>query len=195
MKSGDMMKENVYWKLFKSTFALSAFTFGGGFVIIPLMKQKFVETLGWIDEKEMLDLVSIAQSSPGALTVNASIIVGYKVKGILGAFIATLGSVLPPLIIISIISYFYNTFITNPIIIKLLIAMNIGIAAILIDVVYELASTVIKDFKVYAGVMILLTFIAAYFKLNIILIIFIGGLSGFLYFMKFYKKNRFKEDI
>lgn len=184
-----MMKDNVYLKLFKSTFTLSAFTFGGGFVIIPLMKQKFVDTLGWIEEDEMLDLVSIAQSSPGALTVNASIIVGYKVKGIKGALVATLGSILPPLFIISIISYFYNTFISNPVILKLLMAMNIGIAAILIDVVYELATTVIKDFKLYTLIMMLVVFIATYLNVNIILIIFIGGFSGFVYFMKIYQKS------
>lgn len=190
-----MMKDNIYIKLFKSTFTLSAFTFGGGFVIIPLMKQKFVDTLGWIEEDEMLDLVSIAQSSPGALTVNASIIVGYKVKGIKGALIATLGSVLPPLFIISIISYFYDAFITNPIVLKLLMAMNIGIAAILIDVVYELAKTVIGDFKAYAVAMIIAIFLAAYFKVNIIVIIILGGLSGYLYFMKIYHKTRKQEGL
>ena len=60
-----------YWKLFISTFKLSACTFGGGFVIIPLMRKKFVEELGWIKEEEMMDLTAIAQSSPGAIAVNA----------------------------------------------------------------------------------------------------------------------------
>lgn len=71
----------TYWKLFSSTFYLSAFTFGGGFVIIPLMKKKFVDNLHWIEEEEMLDLTAIAQSSPGAIAVNASILVGYRVAG------------------------------------------------------------------------------------------------------------------
>lgn len=188
------MKNNVYFKLFTSTFTLSAFTFGGGFVIVPLMKKKFVDELDWILEEEMLDLVSIAQSSPGALTVNASILVGYKVRGVLGALIATLGAVLPPLMIISVIAYFYDVFITNPIILKVLMAMNIGIAAILIDVVYELSKSVIIDFKIYAILMIVSVFLASYFGVNIILIIFIGGLSGYIYFMKFYKVKKVKES-
>lgn len=85
------MKKNlkIYWTLFKSTFYLSAFTFGGGFVIIPLMRKKFVEELGWIEEKEMLDLTAIAQSSPGAIAVNAAIIIGYRIGGIGGALIST----------------------------------------------------------------------------------------------------------
>ena len=71
--------QNKYLTLFLSTFQLSAFTFGGGFVIIPLMRKKFVEQLHWIEEQEMLDLTAIAQSSPGAIAVNASILVGYRV--------------------------------------------------------------------------------------------------------------------
>ena len=90
-----------YLTLFTSTFTLSAFTFGGGFVIIPLMRKKFVEQLHWIDEEEMMDLTAIAQSSPGAIAVNASILVGYRVAGVPGALVTVLGTVLPPLIILS----------------------------------------------------------------------------------------------
>ena len=70
-----------YRKLFCSTFYLSAFTFGGGYVIIPLMRKKFVEQYHWIEEEEMLDLTAIAQSSPGAIAVNASILIGYRLAG------------------------------------------------------------------------------------------------------------------
>lgn len=184
------MKENEYYKLFMSTLTLSAFTFGGGFVIVPLMKKKFVDELAWIEEKEMIDLVSIAQSSPGALTVNASIIVGYKVKGFRGAMIATLGAIIPPLLIITIIAYFYDVFITNKSVNKVLGAMNIGVAAILIDVVYDLAKGVISDFKIYAVTMIAAVFIASYLQVNIIIIILLGGLSGYFYFRNKYKLSK-----
>ena len=99
-----------YKKLFFSTFKLSACTFGGGFVIIPLMRKKFVEELGWIEEDEMMDLTAIAQSSPGAIAVNASILVGYHVAGFPGAMLTVLGTILPPLMIISIISMFIRHF-------------------------------------------------------------------------------------
>ena len=72
------MEKKKLWKLFLSTFYLSAFTFGGGYVIVTLLKNKFVDELHWIDEKEMLDLVAIAQSSPGAIAINGAIVVGYK---------------------------------------------------------------------------------------------------------------------
>lgn len=70
-------KKQILIKLFISTFYLSAFTFGGGYVIVTLMKKKFVDEYHWIDENEMLDLIAIAQSAPGAIAVNGAIVVGY----------------------------------------------------------------------------------------------------------------------
>ena len=76
--------KKTFLKLFTSTFFISAFTFGGGFVIVPLLKRKFVEDLKWIDEKEMMDFIAIAQSSPGAVAINTSILIGYKTAGAKG---------------------------------------------------------------------------------------------------------------
>ena len=105
-----------YLKLFSSTFYLSAFTFGGGYVIIPLMKKKFVDEYQWIEEKEILDLTAIAQSTPGAMAVNVAILIGYRMAGILGAVITILGTILPPLIILTVISLAYSAFIENQIV-------------------------------------------------------------------------------
>ena len=77
-------KRKVLWKLFVSTLYLSAFTFGGGYVIVSLLKKKFVDEYHWIEEEEMLDLVAIAQSSPGAIAINGAIVVGYKLAGLAG---------------------------------------------------------------------------------------------------------------
>lgn len=128
-----------YRKLFFSTFKLSACTFGGGFVIIPLMRKKFVEELGWIEEDEMLDLTAIAQSSPGAIAVNASILVGYHVAGLPGAMLTVLGTILPPLITISIISMFYQAFRDNAIVNMAMAGMLCGVAAVICDVVINMA--------------------------------------------------------
>ncbi len=92
---------------------ISAFTFGGGFVIITFMKRKFVDELHWIDEQEMLDLTALAQSSPGAIAVNAAILVGWRVAGFLGMIVAVIATILPPLCILSVISFFYAAFATN----------------------------------------------------------------------------------
>lgn len=133
-----------YRKLFLSTFELSACTFGGGFVIIPLMRKKFVDELGWIEEEEMLDLTAIAQASPGAIAVNASIMLGYHIAGIPGAILAVLGTVLPPLIIISIISMFYQAFRNNVIVSMAMRGMLCGVAAVICDVVINMAKSIFQ---------------------------------------------------
>ena len=101
-----MKKKNVLLQLFLSTLYLSAFTFGGGYVIVTLMKKKFVDEQRWIEEDEMLDLIAIAQSSPGAIAVNGAIVVGYKLAGVPGALISIIGTIIPPFLIISLIAFF-----------------------------------------------------------------------------------------
>ena len=102
-----MPKSKVLLKLFLSTLYISAFTFGGGFVIITFMKRKFVDELHWIEEDEMLDLAALAQSSPGAIAVNAAILVGWKAAGFVGMIVAIIGTILPPMTILAVISFFY----------------------------------------------------------------------------------------
>ncbi len=153
----------ILWQLFKSTFLLSASTFGGGFVIVSLMKKKFVEELKWLDESEMLDITAIAQSSPGPIPINASIILGYRMHGVLGSIIAILGTSLPPIIIISIISSCYSSFRNNKIISTALIVMRAGVAAVIFDVVINLANNVIKTKNYLYISLMLITFILTYF--------------------------------
>ena len=168
-----------YKKLFFSTFKLSACTFGGGFVIIPLMRKKFVEELGWIQEDEMMDLVAIAQSSPGAIAVNASILVGYHVAGIPGAMLTVLGTVLPPLIIISIISMFYQAFRDNAFVNMAMAGMLCGVAAVICDVVINMAKDILQKKRLLPVIVMLGSFIAVRFlSVDIISIIIICGVIG-----------------
>lgn len=140
----EQNKLKTLWQLFVATFLLSAFTFGGGFVIVSLMKKKFVEELGWLEEDEMLDITAIAQSSPGPIPINASVILGYRMCGIVGSLVAILGTALPPMIIISVISVFYTQFRTNRIIATALQVMRAGVAAVICDVVINLAQKVVQ---------------------------------------------------
>lgn len=151
-------KENparMLWQLFKATFLLSAFTFGGGFVIVSLMKKKFVEELHWLEEEEMLDITAIAQSSPGPIPINASVILGYRMYGVVGSLVAILGTSLPPMIIISVISLFYAQFRSNHIIAIALQVMRAGVAAVIFDVVLNLAKKVVETRRfLYIALMI-----------------------------------------
>lgn len=175
------MRENTqtFRKLFWSTFKLSACTFGGGFVIIPLMRKKFVEELHWIEEQEMLDLTAIAQSSPGAIAVNAAVLIGYHVAGVPGALLSVLGTALPPLVIISIVSLFYQTFRDNPIVNMAMMGMTAGVAAVICDVVLTMGMTILKQKRLLPVLILLTSFIAVRFwGINIILIILLCGIVG-----------------
>lgn len=184
-------KKNVYLKLFISTFYLSAFTFGGGFVIIPLMQKKFVDDLKWIDEEEMLNLAAIAQSSPGAVAVNASILLGYNVAGKIGALIAILGTVLPPLIILSVISLFYTMFRDNIVVNYILKGMQAGVAAVITDVVINLGSNVVKTKSIVSMLVMIGAFIATFvLKINVMYIILVCGIIGALKVLYYEKKER-----
>ncbi len=185
------MKQNrqKYIKLFLSAFQLSACTFGGGFVIIPLMRKKFVEEFHWIEEEEMMDLTAIAQSSPGAIAVNAAILVGYRVAGIAGAFITVLGTVLPPLIIISVISLFYQAFRDNIIVNRAMSGMLAGVAAVISDVVITMGKDILKQRKIFSVFVLLAVFVLVQFwNVNIILIILLCGTLGA--FVTLQRENR-----
>ncbi len=169
----------TYWKLFSSTFCLSAFTFGGGYIIIPLMRKKFVEELHWIEEQEMLDLSAIAQSSPGAIAVNAAILVGYRIAGIPGALVTICGTILPPLIILSIISVIYGWFRSNPWVAALLKGMQSGVAAVIADVTIRMAGDVIRQKKLLYILIMAGAFCATFFlKINVVYIILSCVLLG-----------------
>ena len=170
----NLSKKQILKKLFFSTLYLSTFTFGGGYVIVSLMKNKFVDELHWIDETEMMDLISIAQSSPGAVAVNGAIVVGYKLCGLAGAGLAILGAIIPPFVIISVISGFYTLFQSNPVIQSLLTGMRAGVGAVIVSVVWAMGFGVVKGKQFLPIVIIISAFIANYyFKINIIFIIFI----------------------
>lgn len=172
---------NKYWQLFISTFKLSACTFGGGFVIIPLMRKRFVKELHWIEEEEMLDLTAIAQSSPGSIAVNASILVGYHVAGIRGALVTVVGAALPPLIIISIISVFYQIFRSNKYVSMAMNGMLAGVAAVIFDVVINMAWPILKRRQWLPVAVMIAAFIATrFFSTNIVFIILACGSLGAL---------------
>ncbi len=175
--SGNQWKK--YRTLFLSTFKLSACTFGGGFVIIPLIRKRFVEELGWIEEDEMMDLTALAQASPGAIAVNASILVGYHVAGFPGALCTVLGTVLPPLIIISVISMFYQAFRDNAIVNMAMAGLLCGVAAVICDVVINMAKPIFQKKRLLPVLVLFGSFAAVRFlNINIIVIILVCGAIG-----------------
>ena len=149
-------------KLFFETLYLSAFTFGGGYVIVSLLKKKFVDDLHWISEDEMLDLVAIAQSAPGPIAVNGAIVVGYKICGFPGILLSVLGAVIPPFLMLSVISLFYSAFRSNFMIHHMLSGMRCGVSAVIMSVTWDMASGVLADKKWSSLVIMLAAFVTNY---------------------------------
>lgn len=178
-----------YWDLFHSTFIISAVTVGGGFVIIPLLRGKYVDDFGWLTEKETLDLVAIAQSMPGVVAVNSAIILGYRMAGLMGSLVAATATVLPPLLILSIISVFYEFFIQNYYIKLVLRGMQCGATALIVNVGIDLFLKQCKRKLILPIFIVLATFIAnVVFEINIMYLILTDGLIGLL-FMRSAKYN------
>ena len=181
MKEEAKGKGDVLRKLFFSCLYLSTFTFGGGYVIVMLMKKKFVDDYHWIDENEMLDLVAIAQSSPGPIAVNGAIVVGYKLAGILGAMTAILGTIIPPMVILTVVSFFYHAFITNIYVAAMLKGMQAGVAAVILDVVAGLGGNVIKTHRPVYYLIMVGAFVATFFlNVNVIYIILGAAVIGII---------------
>jgi chromate transporter len=172
-------KFRLYATLFTSTLWISAFTFGGGYVILPLMRKKFVDQLHWMEEEEMLDLISIAQSSPGAMAVNISVLVGYRMAGVPGALVTIAGTVLPPLFTIMLISMWYDAFRSNRLISLILRGMRAGVAAVIVDVVITLLKTLGKDGKFLPYLVAAAAFaFSAWMHVNVVFIILLSGFAG-----------------
>jgi chromate transporter len=177
------------WTLFINMLYISTFTFGGGFVIVNFMRKAFVEKLGWIDEDEMLDLIAIAQSSPGAIAVNASILVGQRVAGFPGMAVSVLGTILPPMIILTVISFFYEAFATNKYVNLILKGMQAGVAALILDVVFDLTINLSKRQRPIHVLMLATAFIATFlFKVNVVFIILAAALIGVI--LNFWDRKR-----
>ena len=159
-------------KVFFSTLYLSAFTFGGGYVIVTLMKKKFVDELHWIDEEEMLDLVAIAQSAPGAIAVNGAIVVGYKLAGIAGALAAIIGPIIPPFVSLSVIFYFYAAFSSNYIVKTVLDGMQAGVGAVIASVVYDMGSGIVEGKQKSSLAIMAAAFLAVcIFNVNVVYVV------------------------
>ena len=176
---------HFYRALFFSTFLISAFTVGGGFVIIPLLKAKYVDEYGWLEDKETLDLAALAQSLPGVMAVNASILLGYRMAGIPGALTALSATILPPLITLSIIAQAYEAYAASPVVRLVLKGMQCGATALIVSVAVDFVWKQCKARQTIPLLILVGTFIANFFfGVNLMILIAIDGLVGFLFLQR-----------
>ena len=178
-KTAAPEKRKLLLQLFMSTLYISAFTFGGGFVIITFMKKKFVDEYHWLGEEEMLDLAALAPSSPGAIAVNAAILVGWRMGGFAGMLTAVLGTIIPPVTLLSVISFFYAAFAANLYVALFLKGMQAGVAAVILDVVCSLGAGVLKKRSWVHIAVMAAAFLATFvWNVNVIFIILAAAAVG-----------------
>lgn len=179
MHTPDQNPRNRLWTLFTSMLTISSFTFGGGFVIVTLMKRRFVDELGWMDEDEMLDIAAMAQSTPGAIAVNAAVLTGTRIGGTIGMLVAVLGTVIPPFVLLSVLSLCYEAFRQLYPVRLALAGMQAGVAAVILDVAWGLGKNVARKKDRVDLVLMALVFIAQWFtNLNTAVIILSAAAVG-----------------
>lgn len=169
----------MLWEMFVTFLKIGAFTFGGGFAMIPIIQEEIVEKRKWIGEEDFLDTISIAQSSPGPIAVNTSIFVGYRIKGLKGALICTLGAVLPSFFIILIIAMSFSKFRDNPVLEKIFSGVRPAVVALIFSAVYKLSYRSHFHFKGLV-VAFIATIIIVIFNINPIYLILIGAIGSII---------------
>ena len=173
---------HFYRALFCSTFLISAFTVGGGFVIISLLKAKYVDEFGWLGDKETLDLAALAQSMPGVMAVNASILLGYRMAGVSRALTTLAATILPPLITLSLIAQAYEAFASSPVVRLALQGMQCGATALIVSVAVDLVRKKCKEKQTIPLLILVSTFVANFFfDVNLMILIVIDGLAGLMF--------------
>ncbi len=164
-------------KLFITFFKIGAFTFGGGYAMIPLIQRETVETNKWISDEDILEVIAIAESTPGPIAINSATFVGFKVCGFWGSFFATLGVVLPSFIIILAISFVLAEFQDIKAVKYAFNGIRAGVLALLIKAIITMFKKVKKNIAAYI-VMILSFILAAFTDINVIFVIIGCALFG-----------------
>lgn len=167
-------------KLFTTFFKLGLFTIGGGYVMIPLIEREVVDKYRWIEKRDFVDLLAIAQSSPGVLAVNMSIFIGYKLRGVRGSVAAAVGNVLPSVVIILLIALFFNRFREYEVVNNVFMGIRPAVVALIASPVFSVAkSAKIGWTNVWIPLLSALLIVA--FGVSPIYIILIAGVGGYLW--------------
>ncbi len=189
------MKDNSKLvEIFKTTF-LSSMTANSGYAILSVLKNTCVEKNHWFTEDQMTDYIALAQSTPGPMGINGSMIIGYELAGMPGALVAALGCTLPPLVIMSLVTYFYEYFIGNKYLQLFMAGMQYGVVAMLIDVMIGMFRNVTKKDKVYTIVAMILAFVyVRYIKKSLFYLAVAFVIAGCVKTMAIKKKVEERED-
>ena len=165
----------LFWHFFKVGF----YTFGGGWSIVAQMQKEYVEKRGWLTEEDLLDITSVGRSLPGLMIGNVSYLFGYHVAGFPGAIACVTGMCIPPLLILTVVTWFYTQVRDNPYVSRAMVGVRATVAPIIASAALGLRKAALTDRFGY--VILLLGFVLyLFFGMNCITIVLLGGLLGFL---------------
>jgi len=171
---------NIYLLAFTRFFKIGLFTIGGGYAMLPLIEAEVVEKQKWLEKEEFLDLVAIAQSAPGVFAVNISIFIGYKLRGIKGSLVTTLGAVLPSFLIILSIALFFHHFQDNIYVQHAFKAIRPAVVALIAVPVFKLAKSA-KINRYTIIIPIISALLIWLLGVSPVYIILAAGIGGFIY--------------
>ncbi|MDR0857453.1 MAG: chromate transporter [Oscillospiraceae bacterium] len=166
--------------LFLATFKIGLVTFGGGLAMIPFIRAEFCEKRGWINNEQITDIIAAAQTLPGVIAVNSSVLVGYRIAGVPGALTAGIGSVLPSFLVICVVAVFYNAVIGNTVVRGFLRGIGAAVAALFASTLLKMRRDSLIDRTALIFFLAALALIFAFPNLNVIFIIIGGGIAGFV---------------
>ncbi|MEG2085349.1 MAG: chromate transporter [Clostridia bacterium] len=185
MKTGKL---KLLWELFITFFKIGAFTFGGGYAMVCIIEREVVANKKWVTEQDILDMLVIAESTPGVIAVNSATFVGYKVAGVVGGIIATLGVVIPSFIIISLISYFFSYFKNNVWVAAAFKGIRCAVVILIFNAVAKLSKPIKKTLWTIT-IAVIAFVLATFFNIDVIFIIIAGGLLGIIVYAIYYSKH------
>lgn len=182
-------------ELFFTFLKIGAFTFGGGYAMVPLIQNEAIEKKKWVNEEEMMDIIAIAESTPGPIAINSATFVGYKVAGFWGSFFATLGVVVPSLVIIMLIALFFENFLEIGIIAAAFKGIRAGVSVLILNAGIKMFKTSKKTFISYLLILIalVLSFFIKFRFLSLLLITF-GAIVGVFIQLDKPKINKEKSE-
>ena len=188
------MKGNLYWQLFTTFFKIGGFTFGGGWAMIPLIEREVVDKYHWIDKEEFLDELAVAQSLPGILAVNISVLVGNKLRGFKGSFVAAMGTILPSFVVILLIAIFFPQIYNNPTVASIFKGIRPAVVALILAPVITTAQAArLNKWTILIPIIVALAIWMG--GVSPVLCIILGGGGGYLYYLYTQRnKRRNKEN-
>ena len=178
----------IYWQLFSAWFRMGLFTFGGGYAMLPMIQKEVIDKYHWATEDEIMDYYAIGQCTPGIIAVNTATFVGYKMRGVLGGIVATLGVVSPSLIIIGVIAKLISNFSSLAVVQHALAGIQVAVCVLMYFAISKMYKKGVKDapaFVIFAA-----AFILAYFtNISTVLLVIVAGAVGYVLYVTGKKKG------